>query len=426
MRKFFCVLSFLRPARPPVLAVLLCLACVPAIAHANEGDDYQVTQAPETDAADLSTAVTPASGDVFAEDGVTPISLRMLLQTRYGQTFARGDRVGEHAIAQKDDGWILNRAFLRAITKPAKWMDARILLDVAELWNNDPEKGLKLAYVRVDAHKRVQVTAGLFKRPFSLLELLPISEYEFARLGPADDLIADTGFGSRDVGAQVRVAVLPKKKWLALTLGAFGGNHDKNDARWNGLLVARAESEPFKHWRFGADFAYRRYRTDTGKNGPNDYLDRGSAWSADVTYTRKIFELRAEVLGGDRTDGLARVIPGDPDQNAHAQTWLAAWGLAVARFKVAGLQLMPGIRAEYLDGDRDRPTGTRYQGTGVFNVDFSERLRLTLDVTRQWVQGKSLPLNGKAPGGDANGGTVWTPYYDVDFTRVIMQLQVRI
>jgi hypothetical protein len=34
---------------------------------------------------------------------------------------------------------------------------------------------------------------GLFKRPYSLLELLPIAEFEFADVGPTDDVIKELG-----------------------------------------------------------------------------------------------------------------------------------------------------------------------------------------------------------------------------------------
>ena len=85
---------------------------------------------------------------------------------------------------------------------------------------------------------------------------------------------------------------------------------------------------------------------------------------------------------------------------------------------------MPGVRLEWLDSDRQNPVGNHYALSGALNIDFDPRLRLLLDVTHQWVDPGTMPL-GKKPNGDVIDGT-FRAFYDVDYTRVVLQLQARI
>ncbi len=396
------------------LILLLLTLPVPVLAQAHLPGT--ITPSAE-DSVSLPARVTTTMGDAFADEAETGTELRVLVQTRYGQTAPSSDRVGERALAQDPDGWVLNRAFLRVVAKPTAWLSGKVLLDFAALRNEDLPQSVKLAYSTIQLHSRVAISAGLFKRPFSLLELLPIGEYEFGDNGPTDGLIKDLGFGGRDIGAMLDVSPLSRKKWLKVSLGAFQGGHADTTAAPDGLLAARLESTPFKHLHLGVDAVWRRKASVADYGTSDGAQSDGWAWSADVIVDYAKFDIRAEILGGDRTDIKNRP---NPDLDASATSFLGAWGLLLYRIPVAKSVLMPGVKFEWLDSDRDHPVGNHMLLSGALNIDFDPRVRLLLDLTHQWVDPGTMPL-GKKPSSDTIG-TV----HDVDFTRFVMQLQVRI
>ena len=165
-----------------------------------------------------------AKGDAFGDEPENApktkgFAFRFLLQTRYTRVFDDASVKD----AESNDGFALNRAFFRGVVHPYKWLSAKLLVDFAEFAYSNPQQALKLAYGEIKPIKRIELTFGLFKRTYSLLELLPIAEYELADTGPTDNLIKDTQFGGRDAGAMVRGDPLPKRRWLHIYLGAFGG-----------------------------------------------------------------------------------------------------------------------------------------------------------------------------------------------------------
>ena len=259
----------------------------------------------------------------------------MLLQTRYTRVF---DDVSVKD-AETNDGFALNRAFLRGVVHPYKWLSAKLLVDFAEFAYSNPQQALKLAYGEIKPIKRIEFTFGLFKRTYSLLELLPIAEYELADTGPTDNLIKDTQFGGRDAGAMLRGDPLPKRRWLHIYLGAFGGagegaegipgtngnvNTGPDLAAPSLLLTARLMSRPLKHLSLGVDGAWRPNGTPAVSLPPQSQVTSGKATSADATYSTQFLELRGEWLWGDRTDIAYR---GD------ARTWMAAWGSSPCGFR---------------------------------------------------------------------------------------------
>lgn len=377
--------------------------------------------AQDVDGQPLATHATTTAGDAFGDEEAVPYSLRMLMQTRYGQTFADSARQGDRSIVENGDGWQINRMFLRAMARPTAALNGRMLLDFAELVHNAPQRGLKLAYVEWDPASRVKIYAGWFKRSFSLLELLPIADYEFADGGPTDQLIKDCGFGGRDAGAMVRLSPLPKKRWLKLYLGAFQGLQVNSEAQTSGLLTTRAETTAWKHLHLGADFAWRRHQTGNAVK-KEDPLDAGFAWSADAMLQFENWQLRAEVLGGDRTDMVSRR---NPDLAEDAKHFLGAWFLAAMRLPVKSGVFMPAARVEWLDADREHDVGQRWLFTAGLNFEFDANMRLLLDVTRQNVQAGSLPLS-QPPAGAADNGAPWSAFHESAFTKIIVQLQVKI
>ncbi|MES1207529.1 MAG: hypothetical protein ABUS79_16460, partial [Pseudomonadota bacterium] len=202
-----------------------------------------------------------ASGDegIGDSDGASSgaVTIRTLLQTRFRLTFpqittAQAARLPADPVsagfareliretARHDDGFNINRAFLRLTARPTETISGKLLVDFAELLHKNEKKALKLAYGEIAPNESVTVYAGLFKIPFSLLELLPIADFELADVGPTDELIKDLGFGGRDIGTMVEVAPLQKKKWLHISAGAFRGNNNGYQSyRGPGIFAGR-------------------------------------------------------------------------------------------------------------------------------------------------------------------------------------------
>lgn len=333
---------------------------------------------------------------VHADDvggvGTSQVNFRFLLQTRYTQTFVKTPLDQATVLDPRiGDGYAINRAFMRVTATPLEWLESKLLVDFAELQHKNPKHALKLAYAEMKASEHVSVTVGLFKRSFSLLELLPIADYELANPGPTDDLIKNAEFGGRDTGAMVRWSPLHKKKRLSMYLGMFSSDLHDLDARPYGLITARVVSET-KHWRLGADVAVRPHGESTVPANPSS----GQAVSADATYHHKSYEVRAEWLWGTRSD---------KPNAALALNWMAAWAIATMRFPVSDcVVLMPAARFEWLDADlggiftdaagQQHGVGRRFYITGALNaMNVTDNLRVLLDVTRSQVQPHTYPIN---------------------------------
>jgi hypothetical protein len=354
-----------------------------------------------------------AKGDAFGDEPengpkTKGFAFRLLLQTRYTRVFDDASVQD----AESNDGFALNRAFLRGVVHPYKWLSAKLLVDFAEFAYSNPQQALKLAYGEIKPVKRLELTFGLFKRTYSLLELLPIAEYELADTGPTDNLIKDTQFGGRDAGLMVRGNPLPKRRWLHIYLGAFGGagegaegipgttgnvNTGPDLAAPSLLLTARLMSRPLKHLSLGADGAWRPNGTPAVSLPPQSQVTSGKATSADATYSNEFLELRGEWLWGDRTDISYR---------GNARTFMAAWGIFAVRFPVAHVLAMPTVRFEWLDADRQQSGGQRYLISGALNLDFTTHVRLLLDLSRDQLS-SGLPPNTTPPGVFTQSSTVF-------------------
>jgi hypothetical protein len=120
---------------------------------------------------------------------------------------------------------------------------------------------------------------------------------------------------------------------------------------------------------------------------------------------------------GQRTDALWR---------DNHRSFLATWALAAYRFPFAGVILMPAARAEWLDADRERAGEGRLYLTAGLNVDFTESIRLLVDVSRYDVEGGSRALKNRPWPMPRSGPDVPIRVDDVDWWAVIAQLQLKI
>ncbi len=373
-------------------------------------------------AAEVGAATVTTSGDPFGDEVGPGLGIRSLVQTRYMQTWPTSSRTGERDLSQANDGWTLNRAFVRIAGQVSPELSGRFMFDFADLQRNNTVRAIKFAYAQWAPSSRVKVTAGLFKRLFSLLELLPIADYEFADTGLGDTLIKDTGFGGRDIGAEVSIRPLAKKRWLKMQLAAYQGGHVGSDSRVDGLINGRLESTPIKNLHLGADLAWRRRATTLGNQTADGQQDAGWAWSADAMWQKKHYEIRGEVLGGDRTDIAYRH---NPETGQDARKFLGWWLLAVAKVPLGKTILLPAARVEWLDVDRDKPVGAHWLSSAALNLDISANLRFLVDFTVHRVQAGTMPLS-QVPQGAADQGGVWLPFHDVNDTRATVQIQAKI
>ncbi len=384
------------------------------------------------------------NGDAFADTGeVTAFTFKTLLQARYTRTFADRDSLThagsldsigqptdattamlrateEEGTLRDSDGYRINRAFFRVVAKPTKHVEGRLLIDAAELMRKNTRRALKLAYGVMTPHSRVTVTAGLFKRQFSLLELLPIADYELGDVGPTDAFIKDLGFGGRDIGAMVRVAPLPKKKLLYLYFAAFAGDVTEGlDASPGKLITTRGVLNLLKQrLAIGADFAWRPTANTVhdfkkpDSTFKRDDLGEGWATSGDVTVTLPRLMFRGEVLYGQRTDVLTR---GD------ARTFLGTWALAAYRIPFGDMAILPALRIEWLDVDRENPNNERLFLTAGLNLDFTANTRVLIDFSHQIAGGKTQSFD-EVPW--RPNGANFRPR-TVNYNALIVQLQTR-
>jgi hypothetical protein len=361
------------------------------------------------------------------------LTFRALLQVRYTSSFAERSqnervsyRVREEHLAEQGDGWDIGRVFLRASARPAPWVGLKTVFDFGELAHGNTKSTVKQAYVTLEPWAgHVEILTGIFKLPFSILELDPSSKYEFVNNGPINELTGELGFAGRDLGAEVVVAPLRKPKQLKLVFGAFRGHAKDEQDSPLGAVAGRIETRALKGFRFGAGWVehprrlvYRRPLETSSKdelpNPPDPLYPRQKTWGAgralggDVTFQRWKLNLRAEGLYGDRVD---------VDQRYHARKFAGGWAIAAYRFRVGGVKQMPALRFELLDADLDRARGLRRELAAAWNVLLSDQLRLVVDVTRTDVDRDSPLLEQPLPLQDP-------PYFELDRTRVGAQLQL--
>ena len=377
-----------------------------AVADDDESETHEIAPRPN------------AKGDPFGDEleagpKFHGFEWRLLLQTRYTYQFDDPNPI-------KDNGFALNRAFLRGSAHPFKWLSAKLLVDFAEFAYSNPQQALKQVYGEIRPWKRLEFTVGLIKRLYGLVELLPIAEYEFADTGVIDNLIKTVQFGGRDVGVLTRIDPLPKRKWLHVYLAAYGGAGEGADGvvgttgtTHNGpdfaapslLLEGRLESRPIKHLTLGATGAWRPQSAVDADTVPFAQVTTGEAVAADATVSNRWLEVRAEWLWGDRTDVNTR---GD------ALTYMGAWGMAAARIDVGGIVFMPSARFEWLNDDLQHPEGDRYILTGALNVDVARQLRFLFDYSNYIMRPGGWPIQS-VPG-----------IFNKSFDAFIVQVQVKI
>jgi hypothetical protein len=278
--------------------------------------------------------------------------------------------------------------------RPTNALSARLQVDFGELLQGRERRTVKLAFADLEVvKKRLWIVAGLVKRPFSLLELRPLTEFEFADSGPTDDLIKELGFAGRDVGVLVRGRPLPKRKLLQLSAAVMAGEAAGEFRTPVGLVVVRAESELTRDLVVAVDAAFRPLATRAlygGDDVPVDFLDAGAAMSADLTFTPGDLAVRAEVLYGKRTD-LLSMGRGDAglagDCKVGGCHFVAGWVMTSYAIPLAARwRLLPAVRVEALDVTTGQAGGGQLGVSAALNLDFGAEVRGLVDFTQRWVE----------------------------------------
>ncbi|HEY5957149.1 MAG TPA: hypothetical protein VIV60_11370 [Polyangiaceae bacterium] len=352
---------------------------------------------------------------------------RSLLQLRYSATRPdAGANTPQRGTVQANDGYDIQRAFLRYVATPAKTVEGKLLIDFAELKHGNAKQSLKLAFASYRPTRRVRFDVGLLKRPFSLLELLPISKHELSDVGEVDNFIKDQGYGGRDFGVIARFQPLSRRRMLTVSIGAYRGDIDEGfDASPVKLVGGRLETHPIKHLRLGVDAVWRPF-SNVRMTEPADasvaaytkaaVMKHGMAASTDATLTFRHFEARAEMLLGKRTDLVAIA-----SSNGRQSSFWAAWIVLAPQFEVGNVLLVPAARAEILDVDPLNPAGGRKRTlSAVLGLVPFTGVRLLTDVTRSWNDRDFIALD-KVPWSHGQA-----KYYvtEPNWTRVTIQTQL--
>ena len=96
------------------------------------------------------------------------ISAAVFVPARYAETFATASDDARLGFAARDDdhlhrhdGLDLRRAYLRMLIEPEPWVQAKTVLNFAELEHGDPEDVVRQAYVQLDTVPgRVELAVG--------------------------------------------------------------------------------------------------------------------------------------------------------------------------------------------------------------------------------------------------------------------------
>lgn len=322
---------------------------------------------------------------------LAPIEDRLRAEDPVNAGYVR-DLIRERA--HSSDGFGIQRAFLRATVQPTPAFGAKLLVDFAEFLHKNQKNALKLAYGELRPNHTITVTAGLFKIPFSLLELLPIADFEFADVGPTDELIKDLGIGGRDIGLKLTVTPLAKRKTLSIEAGIYDGdNHNLQKNPGPGILAARAKVRPVSHLEVAGDCVYRPTNVRDLDDSGNPYQkhSKGGACSVDASFSYHRFAIRGEWMTGKRTD--APLFHDDKDHR-----FSAVWALASYRVRLKkSMSLRPAVRVEWLDEDQPSNIGQTFALSAALNLDLSNSTRILFDLTRSRVQGGTRDRSGDGP-----------------------------
>lgn len=328
------------------------------------------------------TAVEEAgdSPKIKAGDG---FELGAILQARYEDAIPHGGDADTRAFEEQNDGWAIRRARFEAKFEPEKHVKGELYFDYIDA-NKKNASALKDAFIEVRPHKRIAITVGQFKVPFSVMHLRSVAHLEVAENGATDDLLVQQGFAGFDQGLMGTVKPLPKKKWLIASVGVFANQAHAQQATPAGLVAARVTSEIVPGLQLGAGIAWRPKTVgDPSMPDPkHPEADRygGHAIGVDARFQYDWLHLQAEVVHGTRTE---------PWRGA-AGTFLGATFLGSVDVPVCDMKIVPALKLEMVDDNLEYGVGRRLLGTVAASWWFRDDTRLLVEVEEVKTQAGSV------------------------------------
>ncbi|HUT76646.1 MAG TPA: porin [Polyangia bacterium] len=288
----------------------------------------------------------------------------------------------EHLHGENDqwsDTFQVRRARLKVTWRPEDWLDARVQLDAATAFGAGRSM-LKDAWLRLKPWEALEIRGGLFKRPFSGLELTSSGTLRVIERGPTNAAVVDSefggmGFGDRDIGLELagRLVDAIKLDWaVGLFNGSGAATADFDDAK---DVVARIAARPVKPLIIGASYTIKLFDLDF-------HPGFAMAGGTDVQIRYRGFRAHVEVLVAqnylDLVD-LALETPRAADQDL-------AWGvlgILSQRLEIpsaAGVALEPVVKIEFFDAsDRIVDDHAMLYTVGL-NTYAGEHFRVMLDL----------------------------------------------
>ena len=175
-----------------------------------------------------------------------------------------------------------------------RWQPEKRLTAVIQLAGfQDNDFGVSLlrdAYIHVSPLQYLEIRAGLFKKPFSRLQLRSFGKLRVLNRGELNDLVVeDLRYGERDLGLQFSGRILPDIK-LDYEVGVFNGSGPDVSERGNSKdVAARIQVRPADWISVGTNASFKFF--------DDEESDEDFAWAAGVDSVFKIAEFRAHVEG---------------------------------------------------------------------------------------------------------------------------------
>lgn len=323
----------------------------------------------------------PAAGDV--DDAGTARETLALQGTVMPRFHVVRERGGEPSETERQMVFV-RRARAQLTFTP----DPRIRL-VVEGELMDPEQPVRDAYARYRFDRKLEVTAGYFKRPFGATELDGIWNLLTSERGLSSDLLDGAPALSTDVtgalpltspvaGRDVGVMISGRWKKVAGLRWAAGG--------WNGLgdggLGARLSISPGPV-TVGVSGGWNRATTDG--------LRDGAALGIDATLDSRWVFARAEGFVGSR-------MPVEHDRMGDVvrAQWAGGFVLAALRIPIpnACIVVQPGGKVEVLDQATDIRDDELVYLSPFVRADFGDHFRLLIEGNFL-VAGENAEIGGK-------------------------------
>ncbi|MBI3180469.1 MAG: hypothetical protein HYZ27_12455 [Deltaproteobacteria bacterium] len=324
-------------------SILLLVAMLPVPALAQEAPPAPSEPAPTEPAA-------PAP--VSTARGEPPVELGARIYARYRA--ADSDPYHEFE---------LRRARLALDLHATPWLSVQLDVDFADA------APLKDAFVEAAVHPHLSITAGQFKKPFSIIELTPPRRLPLINRGIVNERIVEAGvdvggasglgYGGRDRGVMLHGALHK----LHYALGAFNGTRSFDAIDSGKDAAARVELRGIKGVRLGASGSMH-YRN------PEGFEVADPAVFAAGVDTR--------IRAGPVT-GVAEVLWAQQRMAGGDQDVLGALGYVLAWIPLAhDIVLAPVVKGEVLDDDVSRGGDLAWSFAGGANLHFGDALRLML------------------------------------------------